>query len=147
MCSPGCAPFIGNRHKWCAGSGAHPTDCGKICCEDICLIWACISCSFIACEVGENPTIIWDVLTMSTEAKSCILFDEGCGESEQLFAPKLDPNCRIERSGEEVVISGTFAAGKNVLSDTYIPWPADAWKLAVATQYGYVVFESVEDNR
>ena len=84
---------------------------------------------------------------MSTEAKSYILFDEGCGEPEQLFAPKLNPNCGIERSGEEAVISGTFAARWNVLSDTYIPWPVDAWGLAVATQYGYVVFEPVEDNR
>jgi hypothetical protein len=110
------------------------------------LIWACIGCSVIACDAENNSEITWGALSMSTEAKSCVFLDEGCGKSDVLFAPKLDPDCGIERNGEEVVISGTFAARWNILSNTYIPWPADAWKPAAATQYGYVIFEPDENN-
>lgn len=87
-----------------------------------------------------------DFLLMSTEAKSCLLFNEGCGKSETLFAPKLDPNCGIEKAGEEVLIEGIFAFRYNFIGQTYLPWPIDKWKPSASTQYGFAAFTADEQD-
>jgi hypothetical protein len=97
------------------------------------------------CE-RDVTAIVANFLNDSTEAKSCILLDEGCGTSEALFSPKLDPNCGLTNTGEVVDLTGTYAAQLNMLSQTYIPFPIDAWKPAASTQYGYVVIEDNPDN-
>lgn len=97
------------------------------------------------CE-KDYPAIIGSFLSDSTEAKSCVLLEEGCGSSEALFSPKLDPNCGLTNPGEAVDLTGTYAAQLNMLSQSYIPFPIDAWKPAASTQYGYVVIEDNPDN-